>query len=174
MTHVDVNNVKPLLGISSHEANVDKIKFENNIKTYMSVQDKTPMDQTIFVAKRAMETSKPVPVPRRKTGNNNSETNKGSYHKTQADSFMPVEKVPPKLPPRPVDENLEFKTVHSDERVLDTTRAKYPPKIPRRPGFSEESTGTFSNNTFDIPEVIDLMEPQENAPIPPPRKGRKS
>ena len=88
-----------------------------------------------------------------------------------------LERLPPKLPPRPNDDNMQPETPQPPKRVPAMADHKTPPELPKRPCSTGPNIDVTQSDAPVVPARTDLVDTSANIddsfPIPPPRKGRK-
>ena len=181
MTHVDSTSIQSLLQVGGHDANASaEIESTKNVEIHSSTLNPSPADPPVPTSRSDSVSTKPVPVPRRKSVKEDSgESRDNVGHKeTVMDKAGSLERIPPKLPPRHNDDNIQSETPHPPERVHAMVDHKTPPELPKRPCSTEQNVAdTTLSNAPAIPARTDLVSTSDNSddsfPIPPPRKGRK-
>ena len=174
MTHVDVTSVQPLLQVGSHEANAE-IKSGKNLEPQSSSSHPSPLVPSVPIGRSDSVNTKPVPVPRKKSEKEDSGES-GSIvvqNETVMDKTESPERIPPKLPARPGNDNVDSEKPHPPERVHTITDPKTPPELPKRPGTTGQSIDTTPSNPPAVPARTDLVNTDDSFPVAPPRKGRK-
>lgn len=178
MTHVDSTSVQSLLQVGGHDANASpEIDSAKNIDIHSSSSDPSPTGAPVPISRTDSVSTKPVPVPRRKSVKEDSGESRGNvgHKETVTDKAGSLGRIPPKLPPR--DDNIQPETPHPPEKVHAMVDHKTPPELPKRPCSTEQNIETTLSNAPAIPARTDLVTTSVNSddsfPIPPPRKGRK-
>ena len=178
MAHVDSTNVQSLLQVGAHDAGVE-IDFSKNVEIHSSSPDPSPTGPPLPTNRSDSVNTKPVPVPRRKSVRQDSgESGSNEAHKEMTmDKTGSLERLPPKLPPRPNDDNMQPETPQPPKRVPAMADHKTPPELPKRPCSTGPNIDVTQSDAPVVPARTDLVDTSANIddsfPIPPPRKGRK-
>ena len=175
VTHVDSTSVQSLLQVGSHEAGADS---GTNLKAPNSSSHSNVLDSNVAINRSDSANTKPVPVPRGKSvKEDHGESENNEVHLEMAvDKSGSLERLPPKLPPRPGSDNVGSETPRLPERVHTVSSHHSPPELPKMPCSTGQNIHTSHNTSTNAPIVptrTDLDKNEETFPIAPPRKGRK-